>query len=259
MVGLLYGAVVLMATFFGAFVGLGGGVIIKPVLDFFNMHPLAQITFFSSCGVFAMSVTATARHLKNKTPIDQKVVLLVALGSSLGGYLGNALFRTALLHANKPELVKIIQSFCLALLLIFVIISVNCHLKTFHLKNPFATILIGLLLGFFAAFLGVGGGPINVAAMTLFFSFTMKDAAVYSVAVIFFSQLTNLVTTFCTAPIKEYDLKMLIFVIPCAIFGGLFGAKFNRKCCEKTIQTVFTIVVSLIVLLNIYNAVSSLL
>ena len=35
----IYSAVILAATTLGAFVGLGGGVIIKPVLDFIGQEP----------------------------------------------------------------------------------------------------------------------------------------------------------------------------------------------------------------------------
>ena len=255
MVILLYGAVILLATFLGAFVGLGGGVIIKPVLDFLGRHPLEQITFFSSCGVFTMSLTATAKHIKQKTPMDKKMILLIATGSTIGGYLGNVAFRMALTYAQAPSVVRTVQSVCLGILLIFVLASVNCNTRTFHLKNPIAILFSGLFLGFFAAFLGIGGGPINVAAMTLLFSLSMKDAAVYSVAVIFFSQGMNLLTTLCTSPVGTYDLTMLWGILPCAILGGLIGAKYNRKCKEKTIRVVFTATVSAIVLLTFYNAI----
>ena len=40
MVLILYGFVVFLATLLGSFVGLGGGVIIKPVLDVINAHSL---------------------------------------------------------------------------------------------------------------------------------------------------------------------------------------------------------------------------
>ena len=62
MVLILYGFVVFLATLLGSFVGLGGGVIIKPVLDVINAHSLTEISFFSSCAVFAMSITSTTRH-----------------------------------------------------------------------------------------------------------------------------------------------------------------------------------------------------
>ena len=92
MVLILYGFVVFLATLLGSFVGLGGGVIIKPVLDVINAHSLTEISFFSSCAVFAMSITSTTRHIIKKTPIKPSIVLLVALGSVGGGLLGNYLF-----------------------------------------------------------------------------------------------------------------------------------------------------------------------
>ena len=84
MVLILYGFVVFLATLLGSFVGLGGGVIIKPVLDVINAHSLTEISFFSSCAVFAMSITSTTRHIIKKTPIKPSIVLLVALGSVCG-------------------------------------------------------------------------------------------------------------------------------------------------------------------------------
>ena len=90
MVLILYGFVVFLATLLGSFVGLGGGVIIKPVLDVINAHSLTEISFFSSCAVFAMSITSTTRHIIKKTPIKPSIVLLVALGSVGGGLVMNA-------------------------------------------------------------------------------------------------------------------------------------------------------------------------
>ena len=43
----IYSAVILIATTLGAFVGLGGGVIIKPVLDFIGQEPRMQVDFLS--------------------------------------------------------------------------------------------------------------------------------------------------------------------------------------------------------------------
>lgn len=257
MILIIYSAVIFTATLLGSFVGLGGGVIIKPVLDFIGFHTLAQIAFFSSSAVFSMSVTSTTKHLKNKTPIDMKLVLLFSVGSIFGGIAGNRLFSFALASSDTPDIVKGIQSVILAVLLTAVILSVNIKFKHFKIKNPAATVFTGLALGLCAAFLGIGGGPINVAVLTVLFSFAMRDAAVYSVAIVLFSQLSNLVTLFINTGFKGYDLKYLAVIIPFAILGGFFGAKLNRKCSEKTIKTVFSVTVSLIVILTVYNAVIS--
>lgn len=75
MIFLVYGVLIFVATCMGAFVGLGGGVIIKPVLDVINIHPWEQIAFFSYCAFFVMSVTSTAKHLRSKTPIDKNSII----------------------------------------------------------------------------------------------------------------------------------------------------------------------------------------
>ncbi len=257
MVLILYGFVVFLATLLGSFVGLGGGVIIKPVLDVINAHSLAEISFFSSCAVFAMSITSTTRHIIKKTPIKPSIVLLVALGSVGGGLLGNYLFNYALSVSSTPNTVRGIQSAILAVFLVCVIIFVSGNFKTFNVKNPIAILLSGLLLGTAAAFLGIGGGPINVAFLTLMFSFTMRDAAVYSVAVIFFSQCANIISTYIKTGFSGFDMKVLLVIIPVAVIGGFIGSILNRKCNEKAIKVTFTIAVSSVAALSLYNAVMS--
>ena len=252
MVLILYGFVVFLATLLGSFVGLGGGVIIKPVLDVINAHSLTEISFFSSCAVFAMSITSTTRHIIKKTPIKPSIVFLVG-----GGLLGNYLFNYALSVSSTPNTVRGIQSAILAVFLVCVIIFVSGNFKTFNVKNPIAILLSGLLLGTAAAFLGIGGGPINVAFLTLMFSFTMRDAAVYSVAVIFFSQCANIISTYIKTGFSGFDMKVLLVIIPVAVIGGFIGSILNRKCNEKAIKVTFTIAVSSVAALSLYNAIMS--
>lgn len=255
MIFVIYAVVVFIATLFGSFVGLGGGVIIKPVLDVLNAHTLSQIAFISSCAVFVMSLTSTTRHIIKKTPINPLIVIYVSVGSVAGGILGNFLFNKALIFASSQETVRGIQSALLSVFLVCVIIYVSGNFKTFKIKNPVAIVFSGLILGTTAAFLGIGGGPINVAFLTLLFSFAMKDAAVYSVAIILFSQLSNIITTYIKTGFEGFPLNVLLIVFPCAVIGGLLGSKLNRKCNEKVIRITFTVAVSLVAALSLYNAV----
>ena len=85
---------------------------------------------------------------------------------------------------------------------------------------------------------------------------TVKEAAVYSVGTIFFSQLSKLVTLGITHTIPKFDIITLIVAILCAVVGGFLGAKMNKKGNEKVIQTVFTAVVTAIAIVNFYNAVA---
>lgn len=257
MLQIIYAAVILFATSLGAFVGLGGGVIIKPVLDFIGAEPRMQVDFLSSVAVFTMSIVSTAKQIKNKVEFRKNIVLLIALGSIAGGFLGSICMD--MLEGIAPsDTVRCIQAFVLATLLIFVCFYVAKDRKSFHIKNNFAICIVGLSLGFIASFLGIGGGPINVAVLTLFFSMNVKESAVYSVAIIFFSQLSKLITMFISSGIGGYShqWKTLLFILPAAILGGIIGSGLNRKSDDKIIRKVFTAMMVLLVALNIYNGIN---
>ena len=180
----------------GAYVGLGGGVIIKPLLDLIGKDPISIVNFYSACAVFSMSISSTIKHIKSKTKIDFKLIVSLSAGAVIGGILGSRLFDYLLTLFDNSKL-KSLQGLILGILLVASVVYINLkNAKSFKVKNPICIILVGLSLGFIASFLGVGGGPINVAFLALFFSMTVKEAAVYSVGTIFFSQLSKLITLF---------------------------------------------------------------
>lgn len=257
MLAAIYSAVILVATTLGAFVGLGGGVIIKPVLDFIGAESRVQVDFLSSMAVFTMSVVSTLRYIKGKVEFKKDIIAFVSVGSIAGGWLGSRCMD--LLGTVAPqETIRCVQAFTLAVLLAAVCFYVSKERKSFHIVNKAAILLVGLMLGFFASFLGIGGGPINVAVLTLFFSLNVKESAVYSVAIIFFSQISKLVTIFVSTGIEPYahQWKTLIFILPAAILGGIIGSKFNRRFDDKLIRRIFSAVMLLLVALNVYNGLS---
>lgn len=251
---LIYAAVIFCATFFGAFVGLGGGVIIKPLLDLIGHDPIQVVNFISTCAVFSMSISSTVKHIKAKTPIKYNIIVFLSIGAVAGGILGSKLF-DCLLTLFDNTMLKSIQGLILGLLLVASVVYINIkNAKSFKIEKPVPIILVGLALGFIASFLGVGGGPINVAFLVLFFSMTVKEAAVYSVGTIFFSQLSKLVTLAVSHTIPKFDVITLVIAILCACIGGIVGAKMNKKANEKIIQTIFTVIVACVALVNFYNA-----
>lgn len=257
MLQLIYFAVILVATTLGAFVGLGGGVVIKPVLDFIGQEPRVQVDFLSCVAVFTMSIVSTVKQIRNKVEIKKNIVLLISFGSIAGGFLGSMAV-SQLENAVDSNTVRCVQAFILALLLAAVSIYVGKSKFSIEIKNNIAICVVGLALGFIASFLGIGGGPINVAVLTLFFSMNVKDSAVYSVVIIFFSQITKLITIFSSSGIEPYShqWKTLIFILPAAILGGIIGSKLNRKFDDKIIRNVFIAVMVLLVVLNVCNGIN---
>ena len=87
----------LLVSFFastvGAVCGIGGGVIIKPVLDMLHLETVTTISFLSGCTILSMTCYSVGRSMLAK---EHQVVLRtatpLAIGAAVGGLLGKQLF-----------------------------------------------------------------------------------------------------------------------------------------------------------------------
>ena len=72
------------ASIIGAICGIGGGVIIKPVLDAFGVLSVGTISFLSSCTVLAMSCYSVLKNLSNgENRIDLQITIPLAVGGAV--------------------------------------------------------------------------------------------------------------------------------------------------------------------------------
>ncbi|MCG8572053.1 MAG: sulfite exporter TauE/SafE family protein, partial [Spirochaetes bacterium] len=175
---IIYFLIGLGATILGAIVGLGGGVIIKPVLDSLGNYNLETINVLSSFTVLSMAIVSVLKQIQSGIKLEKRRTLLIAVGSILGGIGGKYFFNLFMNLIANNALATAIQAIILALLLSFILaISVKPDLvKTFDIHNNLAILLAGIILGFIAAFLGIGGGPINVAFLILLLNMDNKKA-----------------------------------------------------------------------------------
>ena len=132
-------------------------------------------------------------------------------------------------------------------------------MPSWKLANPVTIFVAGFLLGALAVFLGIGGGPLNVAALSLLFSLGAKEGAVYSLAIIFFSQLSKLVLSATSGALWAVDLTFVPFVVIPAIAGGFIGTHFNRKLSEEGVRQIYVFVMALLPLISLYNCVTNVL
>ena len=116
----------------------------------------------------------------------------------------------------------------------------------------------GLALGALAVFLGIGGGPLNVAALSLLFSLGAKEGVVYGLAIIFFSQLSKLVLSATSEALWAVDLSYVPFVVIPAVAGGFIGTHFNRRLSEEGVRKIYLVVMCTLPLISLYNCVTNL-
>lgn len=262
----VYFLIALLATTAGAMTGMGGGVIIKPLLDLLGDYDAATIGVLSALTVFVMSLVSVAKQMLKKTKIVLKIAVPLALGSVVGGNLGNKMFSGLLSAFQNSEAasknVTVIQNAVLALLIavVFVYMLYKDRIAGFHLKGILPSLLAGIFLGVCSSFLGIGGGPINVALLIFLFSFDTKTAAVCSIITILFAQLSK-VGSILLSPggLFAYDLSMLLPMAVGAVAGGFLGSKCNIELPERVIDRMFNGVQVLVFGLCIFNMVRNLL
>lgn len=252
---IIYFLVALFSTILGSSAGLGGGIIIKPVLDSLGDYVLPTINLLSSSTIFIMSIVTVFYQLKKKDKINPKNTIVVATGSVVGGIIGQKLMSFILSKDINIGLINNIQSIKILILLILVFLYMRNkdNIKSYKINNILAIGLLGLFLGAISAFLGIGGGPINVAAFTILFSMTANEAARNSILVIFFSQGSKIISIAVTTGFSSYNLDMLPYMLVGGVLGGIIGYKINKAVSEKSIIKIFNSVTLSIILLNLYN------
>ena len=133
----------LVATFVGSISGIGGGVLIKPVMDAVYDATSSQISFYSGTTVLTMTIVSLLRSRKEK--LDPRGIYL-AIGGAIGGFAGKKVFDIALKSIGNVGLIQNIIMVILTVLVLIYTIKKDT-IKTKDFKNPFASLGIGLFLG----------------------------------------------------------------------------------------------------------------
>lgn len=250
---LLYFLIALIASLIGALAGLGGGMIIKPLLDLLNHFDAQAIGILSSLTVFSMSVVTLSIQTVKGARL-RGAMLYIATGAALGGMVGKSAFRIFMSNIGSDNLAKGYQALLLLLVLVFSLLMSDIVIESKHLHNPLAYGASGLLLGILSTFLGIGGGPLNVAMLVTLFSMPRRDAVYSSIFIIFASQGVGLISGALSGIYMGMDFRMAFALIPGGVFGGLLGSALYRHLKIDHIMVVFNAVTLGIILLSIFNA-----
>ena len=268
---IIFFPVSLIASIIGSICGVGGGVFMKPTLDALNVLPVNTITFLSSCTVFSMACYNVVSSLsfkennQDESFIDWSLTSWLAIGSALGGLLGTTIYSYIKNLSANPEVIGGYQAIALfiAVLLTLVYTMNREKVKGMKIKNPIILMILGFILGTTSSFVGIGGGPINLAVLYFFLSMPTKAAASNSLYIILISQSTSLMMNFISKTIPQeilsFDIRlwiMMIGMILCGVCGGIIGKSVNKKISSHKVDKLFNILCVVIMGLCVFNALN---
>jgi len=229
--------------------GIGGGVLILPILLYTTNIEVRVATAISAIQVFFASSFGTLFNWLQKT-INFKYALIFGIPSAITYFLGS--YFTKFIPKNIIIIIYLCAAI-LALVLFFIKRGKNKHNNNLELsairvpkkKDYLKIIPISLFTGFAFGVLGVGGGFLYVPLLVLLFDLPIRVAIGTSLMIVFSNAVPGIVG-------KLLSIRFNIFIGLAVALGAIAGAKIgtyiNKKVGNKLIRVIFIILLSIIII-----------
>lgn len=211
--------------------GVGGGVLLLPVLIFVLRVPPIIAVGSDALFNFVTKIGSSAVHLKRGT-VKRKVVMGLAVGSIPGSILGVSLLghlRTVYGSGVNTFITTAvgILLICVPTLLLFQNrIEEHVANRPPTMKSMIGVSAIGLLAGFLVGMTSVGSGSIIMMLLLMFYSFSPK--IMVGTDIVHAVLLTG-VTSLLHWRLGNVDPYLIGFLLIGSIPGGIFGSYLSTR------------------------------
>lgn len=233
--------------FLSGMLGLGGGVIMLPLLTFVGGIPLKLATGTDLVHVFLASATGMVSHYRSGM-VDVRAGLLLGLAGVTGGFGGSHL--SVQLSVNQLQYIYL---FIVGLAIILLATPLKWENEN-YIKGNFNKILgiaIGIGIGSLAGLLGVGGGFIIIPLSIYLLKIPLRVAIGTSLLIIFISSIGTIPAKF---KVGHINLTITVLVVSGSINGAILGAYISRKLPIRFLRMALISILSLIFMLVGYKA-----
>jgi len=231
-----------VAGFLSSLLGIGGGVILIPLLIYVGHIQILVATSVSVVAIiFASSAGTVAHYGRGNVHIATGIWMGVAsIASALGGALLSGYFPDALLYYLYMGIVTA------AIIMLFLPrLRQTPNPREFHLRR-LPAVLTGLFKGFMTGVLGIGGGFILVPLMIYFLDMPIHKAMGTSLAVNLFTAAAGFVGKLATG---NYDLRVIFWVVLGIIPATQAGAWAANKSSPRSLR-LFLVALLMVILVK---------
>ena len=223
------------AGILGSMIGLGGGIIVVPVLTFLGIPPTVAASN-SLFAAFSNSIASTISYSKQKRieySLGLKLGLLAIPGTILGAVISTDV---------APDIFKILFGFVLIASAAYIFLKKKLETKEKTISKQMILFAIGasFFAGIISSFFGIGGGIIFVPLMVVGMSMAMKRAAPTSQLILLFASLSGVIVH---SVLGHPDFLQAGFLALGSFFGGLVGARLSLHIKERYLQILVSVVI----------------
>jgi len=224
-----------VAGVLGSMIGLGGGIIVVPILTFFGFSPTlaASNSLFAAFSNSVASTISYSRQRRIEYSLGLKLGLLTVPGTIIGAYVSSDV---------GPEIFKILFGFVLIASAVYIFLRKKIESKEKNLSQQMMIFAVGasFFAGIISAFFGIGGGIIFVPLMVVGMGMTMKKAAPTSQLVLFFASLSGVIVH---TILGHSDFLQAGLLSTGSFVGGLVGARISLDIKERFLQILVSVVI----------------
>ena len=235
------------AGLIGSIIGLGGGLIVVPILTLLGVPPTlaASNGLFTSVSTSISSTISYSRQKRIEYSLGLKLVLLYVPGNILGAFVS---------AQATPEIFKILFAFVLISASIYIFIRRKLESKERTITKQIMIFAIGasFFAGTISSFFGIGGGVVFVPLMVVIMGLSMKRAAPTSQFILMFGTTAGLITH---TLLGHTDFVHGLWLVIGAFIGGLTGARLSREIQDKRLKIIVSTVLFIAAIKLIIDAV----
>ena len=213
-----------LSTFFGMANGLGAATLLRPLLDAVSPLSAASISLLCTMAALCASLVSAFFALSKPLPLSQDDLLLLAVGSALGGILGDlAAYRFL---SMLPEVSGVfLQN---ALLLILTALPLLYFEKLSHSLQPLGlsgvmAFPVALAVGLLASFLAYGAEPLSLMLLFLLFDANREEASIASLTIALCAMAGKLIIMLIRLRFTLPHADTLLWLLPGAALGALMA------------------------------------
>ena len=223
------------AGILGSIIGLGGGIIVVPVLTFLGFPPTAAASN-SLFAAFSNAVASTVSYSRQKRieySIGLKLGLLSVPGTVLGAYISADV---------TPGIFKLLFGLVLVSSSAYIFLKRRIETKSYNTSKQVMLFAVGasFFAGMISSFFGIGGGIVFVPLMVVAMGMGMKKAAPTSQLILLFASFSGLITHSILGHPDYYHALLLAIG---AFGGGLLGARLSLEIKERWLQIIVSVVI----------------
>ena len=246
--------------------GVGGGFLMTPFLIFLGVPPAYAVANEAN-NILATSVSGSTTHYLKNT-LDYKMGFMIVIGGSIGTLLGIYTFSYFKGIGKIDTVISLAYMYILAIIGTLMLVESlgeidnsrkNALIKKklhvhywihglpFRMRFPksklyesiFTPIIIGLMVGFIAAIMGIGGAFILVPAMIYIIKMPTKLVPGTSLFVTIF---VSVIVTFLHAfNYGSIDLVLVFLLVVGSIIGVQSGQKLGEKINSSGLKALLAI------------------